>query len=197
MIAYSLHLPWRASRERCSIHATGGIARADGGVVISMGRHRKEGRATSFGRRGDRCVLLVLPLVLAGCSSDWMPFASGELEGELAPVPADWSHVADASVIQLETNPAEPYSVNLWIIAMGDALYVHAGANRATWVEHIEADPRVRLGYDGNIYALRATRVTETHEFERFSAIYRDKYGNYPRNRDVEQAYLYRLVPRH
>lgn len=140
--------------------------------------------------------MLLASLVLAGCSGDWIPFASGELEGEPAPIPAGWSGVADASVIQLESNPEEPYSVNLWVIGMDDALYVHAGANRATWVENIEADPRVRLGHDGHVYELRATRVTSAADFERFSEIYRDKYGNYPRNRDVAQAYLYRLVPR-
>lgn len=151
-------------------------------------------------RTGGSCIrstsILLLTFVLAACSSDWLPFSSGEIDGEVTPIPADWSGVADAEVIQLETNPAEPYSVNLWIIAMNGSLYVHAGANRATWVENIEASPLVRVGYDGRTYELQASRVTSPEEFEALSEIYKKKYGNYPRNRNIEEIYLYRLTPR-
>ena len=54
--------------------------------------------------------------------------------------------------IQLETRPADPYSVNIWVIALGEHLYVHAGANRSEWVEHMEADPNVRLRVGDSIY---------------------------------------------
>ncbi len=140
--------------------------------------------------------ILLLTFVLAACSSDWLPFSSGEIDGEVAPIPADWSDVADAEVIQLETSPAEPYAVNLWIIAMNGSLYVHAGANRATWVENIESNPLVRVGYGGRIYELQASRVTSQEEFEALSEIYKKKYGNYPRNRNIEEIYLFRLTPR-
>ena len=140
--------------------------------------------------------LLLLTLLLAACSSDWLPFSSGEIDGEVVPIPADWSDVADAEVIQLETNPADPYSVNLWIIEMNGALYVHAGANRATWVENIESSPLVRVGNDGRIYELQASRVTSPDEFEALSEIYKKKYGNYPRNPNIEEIYLFRLTPR-
>ena len=110
--------------------------------------------------------------------------------------PADWSTIADAEVIQLETNPDEPYSVNLWVIEMDGSLYVHAGANRATWVEHIESSPQVRLASDGKIYELYASRVTSADEFTRFSEIYKGKYGNYPRNLNIDEVYVFRLTPR-
>jgi hypothetical protein len=79
---------------------------------------------------------------------------------------------------------------------MGNALYVHAGANRATWIENMDADPNVRLQAGDTIYQLAATRVTSQEEFDRYSAPYEEKYGNPPRNLNVAEAYLYRLVPR-
>lgn len=136
--------------------------------------------------------LLAALLALAGC--DYIPFAGGRLEGETAAVPADWGALPD--VVRLETRPADPYSVKLWIIGLGPAAYVHAGANRTDWVQHIEADPRVRLLVQDALYELRAERVTDAEEFATFSAAYEAKYGNPPRNPDVTEAYLFRLEPR-
>jgi hypothetical protein len=141
-----------------------------------------------------RWVTAILVIALAGC--DMIPFSGGQLQGEVTPVPAEWSEVASADVIELETNPQAPYSVKLWIIGNGPNLYVHAGANRATWVEHIEADPRVRVLIDGALYELDAQRVTTQTEFDAFSDLYEEKYGRRPRNENVGEAYLFRLLPR-
>jgi len=104
--------------------------------------------------------------------------------------------LAEIDTIQLETNPVDPYSVNIWVVGLGPHLYVHAGANRATWIEHMQADPRVRLRAGESIYELSAARVTEQAEFDRFSRAYEAKYGLPPRNGDVGEAHLYRLSPR-
>jgi hypothetical protein len=125
-----------------------------------------------------------------------IPFSGGKLEGRLTPAPEEWTGVAQAEVIQLETLPSDPYSVKLWIIGMGKLLYVHAGANRATWVENIEVNPEVRLLIDGLLYELRASRVEDAAEFEAFSDAYEVKYGNRPRNENVNEAYLFRLESR-
>ena len=85
---------------------------------------------------------------------------------------------------------------NLWIIGMGDVAYVHAGTNRATWVEHIEVDPNVRLKVGNNIYELKAVRVETQEEFDALSDVYEVKYGNRPRNENVDEAYLFKLVKR-
>ncbi|MAE95466.1 MAG: hypothetical protein CL910_12465 [Deltaproteobacteria bacterium] len=74
--------------------------------------------------------------------------------------------------------------------------YVHAGANRSTWVENMEADPRVRLRADDSIYELVASRVEAQEEFDRFSDAYEQKYGRRPRNENVAEAYLFRLGAR-
>ena len=86
--------------------------------------------------------------------------------------------------------------MNIWVIALDPHLYVHAGASRSTWVEHMEEDPRVRLRVDESIYELAAARVTEQAEFDRFSDAYETKYGRRPRNENVKEAYLFRLAPR-
>ena len=141
-----------------------------------------------------RLIGLALVLISAGC--DFIPFSGGKLEGRLTPVPADWTTIAQPDVIQLETQPGDPYSVKLWIIGQGPLLYVHAGANRAAWVEHIEEDANVRLLIDGNLYELMAERVTDQGEFDAFADLYEAKYGNRPRNESVDEAYLFRLVAR-
>ena len=79
------------------------------------------------------------------------------------------------------------------MVGLGDVAYVHAGASRATWVEHMEADPNVRLRVDGTLYELAAVRVADQDEFDRFADAYEKKYGNRPRNENVDEAYLFRL----
>jgi hypothetical protein len=135
-------------------------------------------------------------LLLTACSRPFVLIPGGALVGQSAPAPQSWSFTDAIDTIQLETNPADPYSVNIWVVGMGNALYVHAGANRATWIENMDADPNVRLQAGDTIYQLAATRVTSQEEFDRYSAPYEEKYGNPPRNLNVAEAYLYRLVPR-
>ena len=139
-------------------------------------------------------LLLLLTILLAGC--DLIPFSGGALSGTPTEPPADWTEAASPDVIELETNPQNPYSVKLWIIGMGSDLYVHAGANRATWVEHIEQDANVRLLIDEALFELKAVRVESAEEFEAFAEVYEEKYGNRPRNENVNEAYLFRLSSR-
>jgi hypothetical protein len=130
---------------------------------------------------------------IAGCGGPFVLLPGGALEGSLAAAPDDWSFTDAVDTVQLETRPDDPYSVNIWVIAIGDTLYVHAGANRATWVENMEADPNVRLRVNESIYELAASRVDSQEEFDRFSDGYEQKYGRRPRNESVAEAYLFRL----
>ncbi len=143
-----------------------------------------------------RHLTLILGATLLTTACGYIPFSGGALSGRETPPPTDWTQVAEAKIIELETNPTDPYSVKLWIIGAGPNLYVHAGANRTTWVEHIEADSRVRLLIDDALYLLRAQRVTDAGEFDNFAQAYDIKYGNRPRNESVDEAYLFRLTPR-
>ena len=139
---------------------------------------------------------LLLAVPTAGCGEPFVLLPGGALEGATAPVPDGWSFTDGVKTVQLETRPADPYSVNIWTVAVGEHLYLHAGANRSTWVENIEADPNVRLRVDDAIYDLAAARVEGQDEFDRFSDAYERKYGRRPRNENVAEVYLFRLGSR-
>ncbi len=134
-------------------------------------------------------------LWIAGCGPCVL-FPGGSLDGATAPVPSDWSFTEEVSTVQLETRPEDPYSVNIWAVGLGSSLYVHAGANRARWIENMEANPDVRVRVEGRLYDLKATRVESADEFARFAEAYEAKYGSRPRNEDVREAYLFRLERR-
>ena len=140
--------------------------------------------------------LSVIALSMSACSGPFGFFPGGQLEGEVATPPADWSFTDEISTIQIETNPADPYSVNIWVLELEGALYLHAGANRAAWVEHLEADPRLRIKVDETIYELVSARVTDADEFARFAEKYEEKYGVRPRNENIAEIYLLRLTDR-
>lgn len=133
---------------------------------------------------------------LAGCGGPFLVLPGGALEGETAPAPPSWSFTDAVNTVQLETRPADPYSVNVWVVATGGSLYVHAGATRSAWVEHLEADPRARLRVEDVIYELAASRVEAQPEFDRFADAYEEKYGRRPRNENVAEVYLFRLAAR-
>ena len=138
-----------------------------------------------------RFLLATLLLLLAGCQ--YIPISGGKLEGQVAPVPSDWSVLEGISVIRLETNPDDPYSVKLWAAAIGASLYVHAGDNHTQWIENIEQNPDVRVLIADTIYPLRAVRVNDAAEFKRFSDVYEKKYGMRPRNENIAEIYVFRL----
>ncbi len=141
-------------------------------------------------------VALMLSAPTAGCGGPFVLLPGGTLEGSTVATPESWSFTDAVKTVQLETRPADPYSVNIWVVALSEDLYVHAGANRATWVENIEADPDVRLRVNDSIYELVAARVDGQEEFDRFSDAYEQKYGSRPRNGSVTEAYLFRLGAR-
>ena len=142
-----------------------------------------------------RLIALSSLFLVAGCGP-FLILPGGELDGSTAPAPNDWSFSAEVSTVQLETRPEDPYSVNIWAVGMGPVLYVHAGANRTSWVEHMEANSDVRVRIEDKLYDLRASRVEDQDEFTRFSDAYEEKYGSRPRNENVAEAYLLRLDAR-
>lgn len=138
---------------------------------------------------------LTLLLCVLGCGP-FVLLPGGALEGTKRPVPEDWAFLADTGTVQIETRPSDPYSVNLWATELGPVVYLHAGANRTAWIEHLEVDPNLRMRVGDALYELRALRVETQAEFDRFAAAYDAKYGVRPRNEDVAEVYLLRLEPR-
>lgn len=166
--------------------------------ILRLGARIAARRGPGSARRALFVALSFAALVsvLNGCGGPFLLLPGGQLEGEVVEAPADWSFTDDVKTVQLESNPVEPYSVNIWATAAGESLYIHAGANRARWVEHLETDPRARVQIANSIYALRATRVSDATEFAAFANAYQAKYGSRPRNESIAEIYLYRMAPR-
>ena len=141
-------------------------------------------------------ILLGLVLVMAGSYYSSMMLPGGALAGSATAVPADWTDVDVPDIVEFETNPVDPYSVKIWAVPLGQDIYIHAGDNRARWVDHIEADASVRLLVNDRLYDMTAVRVTDAAEFATFSAAYETRYGRRPGNENVAEVYLFRLVAR-
>ena len=139
---------------------------------------------------------ILLTLLLVGCNGPFGLMAGGRLEGAAAPAPTDWAFAGAAGTIQLETNPAEPYSVNLAYTVIDGALYLNAGDTHTQWAQNMDADPRVRLRLDDRIYDLRAERVSDAETIETFSVAWTDQSFFRRDPRDLDQVWIYRLLPR-
>ena len=139
---------------------------------------------------------LVSLLLAVACSGPVGLLPGGALDGPEPPAPADWTFAGSAGTAQLETRPDEPYSVNLAYTILGGRLYVNAGDTETQWVENMSADPRVRLRVDGNVYALRAERVTDAAELDAFGAAWTSQSLFRRDPRKLEEVWVYRLVAR-
>ncbi|MGA0839677.1 MAG: DUF2255 family protein [Pseudomonadales bacterium] len=151
---------------------------------------------TTIECRMRRLVAILTLTLVGGCSGDWIPFSGGMLEGTIVPASEGIPVAGSEDVVRIETQPTDPYSVNLWVIALDDDLYVHAGDNHTTWIQHLEVDPSARVGYQTSIIEVIAERVTDQPTFDRFRSAYEDKYGVSTRLEDIDQVYLYRLSAR-
>lgn len=140
--------------------------------------------------------LIVLTALFFGGCAEYLPISGGQIEGVVTPAPQQWGAVAEDKIIQLETNAGKAYSVNLWVVEVSGSLHVFAGDKRANWVEDIEQNPNVRLRAETSIFELEAVRVNDAQEFELFAQAWEAKYGNRPRNENVDETYLYRLRER-
>lgn len=113
---------------------------------------------------------ILLTLALAGCSGPLMMFPGGALEGPEQPLNLN-ALSAEGGALQLETNPADPYSVNLGYVVVKGNMYVDPAESRA-WYQHIKTNPAVRLRMDGAETVYLATAVTESDPtvLEKFEA---------------------------
>ncbi len=129
--------------------------------------------------RISRGVLVGLVLFSFGCGGPLLVFPGGELSGQVVTTPVgDWSFVQD-SFVDLETRPDDPYSVELNYIVKDGKLYIDPAEGRS-WLDHIRADPRVRVRFSGKVYPLKAVLVGQPGELEGFD----------------QDRYIYRLDPR-
>ena len=142
-----------------------------------------------------RIFILAIALTLfVGC--DYLPFSGGRLDGSSSAPPKDWSSTLEQDIIQLETNPDKPYSVNLWIVNINNTPYVYSGDNYSTWAENIFEEKRVILKADGKLFNMEAHRVLDAEIFEKFAIAWEGKYGNRPMNENYKETYLFALSQR-
>ncbi len=146
-----------------------------------------------------KSAVLVAGLALCsviGCNGP-LPFLSGgRLHGEVRPAPASWAFPEDFGVIQLETDPEDPYSVNIAYTQLDSRLYVYAGDTKTRWVQNMEADPRVRFRIGEVIYELEAERVTDDAESNAFARAWVDHSVFHRDPATLDERWLYRLVAR-
>lgn len=134
-------------------------------------------RAETPRRRRARALAIVGALpVAAACGGPLGPFAGGELSGDVAEPPAQWGAVPDA--IQMEVRPPQPYSVNLWSVALGPHLYVATGREDSAWKEHLAVDNNVRVRVAATVYELQAVVVGDRGERRRVVDAYMRKYAS-------------------
>lgn len=112
---------------------------------------------------------LFLCLVLFGisaCGEPFYYFAGGRLSGEetqLVELPTS------SGVIQLETFPADPYSVNIEFFLLDGAIYIDPAETRE-WYQNILKDPAVRIRFDGSnvIHPMLTVRELDPLVLEQF-----------------------------
>ncbi len=117
----------------------------------------------------------------------------GTLTGTVAEIPETWTFENDSDLAQLETNPEDPYSINLVYVQIDGNMYVYAGDTRTTWVQHIEKNPLVRLRVGETIYPARAVRVDDEAEMASFAAIWASRSVFQRDPNQFEEVWLYRL----
>lgn len=135
-------------------------------------------------------------LLASACSGPCVLLPGGALSGETRPVPADWGFAGDAGTMQLETRPADPYSVNIAYTFVDGVFYINAGDTETAWVQNISADPHVKARIDGALYEMRAVRVDDEAEIERFGRVWTGQSMFRRDPADLDEVFAYRLVGR-
>ncbi len=147
------------------------------------------------------CLLFAVVFALTGCGP-LGPMSGGRLAGPVHAQPVeDWSFIGEKEDCQVETNPAEPHSVNTWCVGVGESLYVPSSMIRGPktpmereWVKNVTADPNVRIRIGDEIYERVAVRVGEGAEYDGARAALEKKYEIEPAERDPErEIWIFRL----
>jgi hypothetical protein len=123
------------------------------------------------------------------------PFPGGELGGEVASEPSDWSFTDDFKNIQLETDPDDPYSVTVWCVTHDGRLYIAAArGTESAWARNLLDDPRSRVRVDGKLYDQRAVQVTEREELDKVLDMFVAKYDfDLPSEEERAGGVLFRM----
>jgi hypothetical protein len=143
-------------------------------------------------------LLLALGMAASvGCNGPTGVVPGGALDGSVATVPSDWSAALDYGTCQLETRPQDPYSVNIVCTVVDGSVYLNAGNTETNWVVNLAEDPAVRVRIEGELYEMRAERVTDEGEIGAFAAAWtgQSTFRRDPTELDGE-VWIFRLAAR-
>ena len=118
--------------------------------------------------------LFFLIILSSACSDPLAIIPGGKLGGVETAVPPDWQNVPD--VIQVETRPADPYSINIWGVGIGEHLYIATGEDGTAWSEFILDDPAVKVRMGDKLYVLKGVLVSDSAERAEVASAYVKKY---------------------
>lgn len=126
--------------------------------------------STLIARLMKGVVAVVGCLALSACGGPLGMLAGGALDGATAPF-TDAVVPGEAGVIQLETRPDDPYSVNIGFTLIDGHMYMDPAAERS-WYQNIKANPDIRVRFDGTemVYTARAYPVSEASILAQFEA---------------------------
>lgn len=103
---------------------------------------------------------------LSACSEPFLYFAGGRLSGEEA---TQLELPSSNGVLQIETLPSDPYSVNIGFVLLDGKLYIDPALDRQ-WYQNILLDPAVRIRFGGSdlIHPMLAVRETDPETIAQF-----------------------------
>ena len=107
-------------------------------------------------------ILALYVLMLGACGGPFLLLPGGALEGPERSIAAI-ELSGEGAVVQLETRPSNPYSVNLNAVYRGNTVYLDPAEER-TWYAHLLADPNVRIKISGDEHVYTAVAVAETDQ---------------------------------
>jgi hypothetical protein len=144
---------------------------------------------------------VVLALTARFSDGPFGPFPGGSLQqGELTPVPENWSFAADVREIELQL-VEPPRSRTTWLVVHDGTLYVPCGFLQVPlfkqWPHQALRDGRAVLRLDGKRYAGRLVRVEDPALFSELARLSTAKYGygeGTPPDRD--RVWFFRFEPR-
>jgi len=122
-------------------------------------------------KRYRRSVFISLLIaLLGGCSGPFWQFPGGALVGTQTPLDTG-SQPTGNGVLELETNPADPYSVHVGFVVIDRTIYIDPADDR-TWYQYIQQDANVRIRFDGSkdIHPVLAIAETDPAVLKQFAS---------------------------
>jgi len=122
------------------------------------------------------------------------PVPAGRLRGSFGSVALpDLADLGSRRELQLQVNPEQPRSMNVWLLVVDGELYVPSGFPRwKIWPEVLAHEPRAVLRVDGSLFDVKAERVEDPALIARLEAALQEKYGT----PGGAETWFFRILPR-